>query len=355
MADADRDAAATDASRPDDTRYRRVFATIDLGVLFHDADGAIVDANPAAERMLGMTLLELRRLGPVRASWPAVPADGDRRGRDEERDAARDDERGGDDGGSDTYPLQEVLRTGRPVRGALLEVRRPTAGRSIWLQADAHLDEGTADGAGPFVVVTLADVTTHREDRKELVRRRSLEALLVEIATTYIDVPPDRLDAAVHDTLERLGRFIGADRFYVFRYDWDANTTTNTHEWCAAGISPEIEQLQGVPLAAIPPWTQTHAAGRTMRVDDVAQLPGDDELRIILEPQGVQSLMAVPIMDGEACVGFVGLDAVRKRRDFRDSEERLLRVFAQMLAGVGRRTPHADRTAGRAAGPRGAG
>ena len=330
MHDADRPVRSTDAGSADDARYRRLFATTDLGVLFHDASGAIVDANPAAERMLGMTLPDLRTLGPVRPPWPSAVGD----------DAGRE---------QDAYPVPAVLATGRPVRGAVLQVRRPTDGRSIWLQVDARLDEATIDEAGPLVVVTLADVTAHREDRREIVRRRRLEELLVEIATTYIDLPPERLDGAVHDTMERLGTFIGADRFYVFRYDWNANTTSNTHEWCADGVSPEIEQLQDVPLAAIPPWTRTHAAGRTMRVDDVAQLPGDDELRIILEPQGVQSLMAVPIMEGEACIGFVGLDAVRERRDFRDSEERLLRVFAQMLANVRRRAPLAGLLVGRSA------
>lgn len=334
MHDHDRPAHASAATSADDARYRRLFATTDLGVLFHDASGAIVDANPAAERMLGRTLPDLRRLGPIEPPWPAAPAD----------DAKRD---------GNAYPVREVLATGRQVRGAVLEVRRPTDARSIWLQVDAHLDEDTGDEIGPLVVVTLADVTAHREDRQEIVRRRRLEELLVEIATTYIDLPPERLDAAVHDTMERLGTFIGADRFYVFRYDWDVDTTSNTHEWCAAGVSPEIDQLQNVPLAAIPPWTHTHAAGRTMRVDDVAQLPGDDELRIILEPQGVQSLMAVPIMEGEACIGFVGLDAVRERRDFRDSEERLLRVFAQMLANVRRRPPLADPLVGRGAARRG--
>lgn len=324
----DRQSTPLDLRADDTGRFRRLFETIDLGVIFHDADGTVIDANAAAERLLGLTLSAMRDLGPVDAAWPG-------------RDSSAPEP------APDRYPVLEVLRTGRPVKGAVLDVVRPSDGRRVWIQVSAFVDEWSVAHDRTTVIATMSDITEHRRAQEELTFQRRLEELLVEIATTYIDVTSADIDASIQNTLERLGVFIGADRFYVFSYDWDANTTSNTHEWCSEGVPPEIDRLQDVPLENIPPWTRTHTAGRTMRVDNVTQLPLDDELRIILEPQGVQSLMAVPIMDGGACVGFVGLDAVRRRRDFSDSEERLLRVFAQMLANVRRRTPIAQVLGGR--------
>ena len=46
--------------------------------------------------------------------------------------------------------------------------------------------------------------------------------------------------------LESIGRSVGADRCYVYRF-WEpgkSSMCTNTHEWCAEGIKPEIGGLQ---------------------------------------------------------------------------------------------------------------
>jgi len=299
-------------------RYRRLFETMAKGVVYQDSSGAIIDANPAAERLLGMTLDQMRGVTSVDSRWHAVredftPLPGEQ------------------------HPAMVALRSGEPVENVVMGVLRPSDGRYVWLQVSAQPEfDGDAD-LPTMVFATFSDITDRKRAEDELVWRRGLEALLVEVATTYINLPVDQLDDAIDSSLERLGRFVAADRFYVFEYDWDANVTNNTHEWCADGIEPQIEVLQQVPLENLQPWVRTHRARRTMRVDDVAQLAPDDELRAILEPQGIQSLIAVPIVDGDACIGFVGLDAVRERRDFNESEERLLGVFGQMLVNVSNR------------------
>lgn len=316
--------APDDASSWAEKRYQRLFDTMAKGVVYQDASGAIIDANPAAERLLGMTLDQMTGVTSVDPRWRAVREDMT-------------------DFPGDAHPAMVALRTGRPVDGVVMGVYRPNDGRYAWLQISAQPEFDGEDSSVPTMVyTTFSDITERKRSETELRRRRELEELLADVATSYINLPADRLDDAIQDTMNRLGAYIGADRFYVFSYDWDANTTSNTHEWCADGIEPEIDVLQNVPVDAIPPWVRSHRAGRTMRVDDVNQLPEDDELRSILEPQGIQSLMAVPIMIGDDCHGFVGLDSVRERRDFSASEERLLRVFAQTIANVTQRKATTD-------------
>jgi len=161
-----------------------------------------------------------------------------------------------------------------------------------------------------------------------------MQELLTRIAATHINLPLDRVDGAVQNSLGELGRFVNADRLYIFEYDFDNEICRNTHEWCADGIAPHIQDLQDVPLSIIPQWVGTHRRGEAMHIPDVRALAPDDAVRRILEAQGVRSLLAMPLMDDGRCLGFVGFDFVRGLHPCTESEWRLLTVFAEMMASI---------------------
>ena len=168
----------------------------------------------------------------------------------------------------------------------------------------------------------------------ELMLQTRLQELLMNISATYISISESEVDEAIHRSLAELGEFAGADRFYIFAYDFERNTSTNTYEWCAPGIEPQIQYLQDYSNEHIPDWVNTHRKGEIMHVDDVPGLPMDSSIRQMLEPQGIRSVIAVPMMDGSDCVGFVGLDYVRQFHTITNYERKLLTVFAQMMVNV---------------------
>ncbi len=53
-----------------------LFDSLPLGVVFHDATGRIVVANPAAEKILGLTLDQIRGVTSVDPRWHATREDG---------------------------------------------------------------------------------------------------------------------------------------------------------------------------------------------------------------------------------------------------------------------------------------
>ncbi|MEQ9394809.1 sensor domain-containing phosphodiesterase [Haliea sp.] len=169
----------------------------------------------------------------------------------------------------------------------------------------------------------------------------SFQSLVLDIAMTFINLPLDRIDAAVHAALGQMATFFQADRAYVFDYDFTAGTGTNTHEWCAAGIAPQIDSLQGLPLATMPDWVEVHRRGECLVVADVGSLAAGP-LKRLLAAQNIQSLLTAPILcDGEV-TGFVGFDAVRECRDYGEDERYLLSLFANLLANVVQRERSAD-------------
>ena len=112
--------------------------------------------------------------------------------------------------------------------------------------------------------------------------------------------------------LEAMGRSVGADRCYVYRF-WEPGKTsmcTNTHEWCAEGILPEIGGQQACNLAGLVDFNECITSGRDFMFTDISAIdPGSREWFGL---QGIKSLIAAPLVGvGGVVLGFVGFDFVK--------------------------------------------
>jgi len=197
------------------------------------------------------------------------------------------------------------------------------------------------EGGKPVKVVGVNyDVTEVELARTQSMYRSRLENLLVSISFDLIKNQYQAMDQVITSALHKAGEFVGADRAYRFDYDLKNQTTSNTHEWCADGIAPEISTLQDIPINAIQLWMTAHQAGLPFFIRSVQDLPKGHALRGILEPQGIQSLVTIPLMRDENCIGFIGFDAVNQERLWTDVDLTLLRLLADLLVNAEVRMEH---------------
>lgn len=147
---------------PGDSLGRAVIAAMSEGVVVSIRATGEVISNAAAERILGLTPLQLRFGEAPPEGWALLEPDG-------VTPIAE-------------HPARSVLRTGEPIHGRAVAIRRPD-GSMTWvlMSAEPYLDlDGPYDG----IVMTFADVTEqHRLRERELedARLRSLDARLNEI------------------------------------------------------------------------------------------------------------------------------------------------------------------------------
>lgn len=158
--------------------------------------------------------------------------------------------------------------------------------------------------------------------------------VLINMAKTFINIPTEALSDEVNKALERMGIFVNADRVYMFDYDFSLGICKNTFEWCGDNISPEIDNLQEVPLEIIPEWVSSHQSGKEMCIEDVFAMPEDNGIRQILEPQGVQSILTLPLIENQNLWGFVGFDSVKTKHHYSKKERNILTVFCELLVNV---------------------
>ncbi|MFZ5819356.1 MAG: ATP-binding protein [Chloroflexota bacterium] len=165
--------------------------------------------------------------------------------------------------------------------------------------------------------------------------RITFEELVSSLSITFSSLSRTKLDTAINDALRLLSSFIGADRSYIFQLSHDGLLLDNTYEWCAAGISPQMDNLQGVPVEAIPWWMGKLKKSEEVNIPRVADLPEEASTeKEILEAQDIQSVLVVPMMSIKKLVGFIGFDAVNAGRSWSKEEVRLLRMAADIISNA---------------------
>ncbi len=219
--------------------------------------------------------------------------------------------------------------------GALkTEVRRLTddGPRDFQLQATGR----TREDAPPEIHAIYTDITERTRLEETLTYRSELESKIVDISTRFINIPLDDLDREIEAALQAIGTFVGADRSYVFLFDDDAATMSNTHEWRAKSVASTQPRLQDIPYAETP-WFMDRMRRREdpLRVSRVEELPPKASgLKQRLQAGNVQSLLVLPMLNGQDLVGFVGFDAVRQQRDWDADTVMLLRVLTDAISNA---------------------
>lgn len=182
---------------------------------------------------------------------------------------------------------------------------RHADGSYRWLRDEVRLvpdDEGRPVRA----VGASFDITDRKQSESRLAALLAVQQIVTRISTAFLRVPDGSEGLAVDEALDALGRFTRADRAYVFEGD---EYLDNTYEWCREGVMPQKSELQRMPAEAFDFFLQPLKSGRWLHIPAVSALPPEAQAeKDMLSAQGIESLLAVPLMDDGCLRGFVGID-----------------------------------------------
>jgi PAS domain S-box-containing protein len=158
---------------------------------------------------------------------------------------------------------------------------------------------------------------------------------LLQISSKLTGIPFAEIKPSIGLALEKIGKFLLADRAYIFEFCSNHLIMNNTYEWCNEGINPEIENLQDVPVGIFPEWMKKLQKNEEIRIPSVKDLPEEwAEEKAALEPQGIQSLLVIPLYSENTLIGFAGLDYVTQQREFTSYEVNIVKLWGTMLTGL---------------------
>lgn len=154
------------------------------------------------------------------------------------------------------------------------------------------------------------DITELRIQSMETGMEKHLESEKIVMECIKMMYSSVETDVAINNTLESLGKYLAGERTYVF--DVRGKFMYNTYEWCAEGVSREIDSLQQVPVTTIKRWMPYFSQNQCVIIEDLEQIKETDpEEYAVLKPQNITSLITVPMIKNEALVGYFGVDNPR--------------------------------------------
>ncbi|NNK84830.1 MAG: PAS domain S-box protein, partial [Desulfobacterales bacterium] len=182
---------------------------------------------------------------------------------------------------------------------------------------------------------TARDITERKRAEQRLADESNFQQVLGEIANEFINIPSAAIDEGINRALKTAGQFARADRSYVIRFDFEAGTIRNTHEWCRTGIEPQIDNLQDVSIEMFS-WVIDKLINlQVVNIPHVAELPPEaKEAKDEFEAEGIQSMLLVPLVSEARCFGTVGFDFVKQAEFCTESKIRLLKMSGATLSNA---------------------
>lgn len=200
-------------------RLRSVFKSISEGIVIQDAHGEVIDANEAAEKILGLTRSRLIGISSLDPRWRAIYEDGT--------------SFQGDD-----HPSMVTLRTGEPVYGQVMGIYTPE-NKIRWININSKIIDTDAQSASQKVVTTFVDITERKNT--ELALKKNARALKVLSDFNELLVKTEAELDLLHSVCRLLvdsGNYIGA--------------------WVQFGSNDEITGLRTVAQFGIEEATMGH-------------------------------------------------------------------------------------------------
>lgn len=218
--------------------------------------------------------------------------------------------------------IDQVFETAQETEDEL-ELSLP--GR-VTYQSFHAVPEFDEQGAVKSVLTIWRDLTDRKRSEEAIHRRAQQDNILSRISRQFVD---QDVDTAIDFALQQIGEFANCDRSYVFRFRKDG--LDNTHEWCAEGIEPFIDQPDDCCLEA---WScRTLLNGDILNVPDVNAVPPEASVdQADWKAQSIRSLLVVPMKYSKQVVGFLGIDAVRMLRVWDEGIIQMLNLVGELIA-----------------------
>jgi PAS domain S-box-containing protein len=199
-----------------------------------------------------------------------------------------------------------------------------------WLLDTGKVVEKNEFGNPARVVGIQLDITQQKEFEEKLKYNLLQQEILSELSISLNDLTD--FNAKIMNGIQVIGSHTRASRVYIFEDDPSGKFTSNTYEWCSLNISPQIDNLKNIPYSILPSWKEIIARDGYLVAQDVSSLPQD--IREILEPQGILSIIVYPINIAGKFAGFIGLDECSHHRNWIKSELEFLKTISGIISNA---------------------
>ena len=196
----------------------------------------------------------------------------------------------------------------------------------IWFPEEENFASAVAD-----LVSMAIDASDRRGTQDTLQHRLDFERLIAAISTNFINLPAGEIGNGIREALASVGRFLEADRSYVYMFDRDRKVATLTYDWSAAGGRSAVGRE--FPVDAFP-WSAQRMAQSERIMVNVKDLPPEAAIeRRAYEEGGNRSIVVVPMVYNREIIGALGFGS-SKDRTWSEESVALLRITGEIFTNA---------------------
>jgi PAS domain S-box-containing protein len=285
--------------RESEEKYRTLSETMAQGVVYQDRDGAIIYANPAAERILGLTIDQMQGRTSTDPLWQAVKEDGS-------------DFPGGE------HPAMVALATGEPVKDIIMGVFNRALDGYLWVSINAVPLFKKNENTPHQVYATFSDITERRQ--MEIALRESEEKLRNVISQSSDGIMLIGEGGLIIEWNRKCEEITGLERSEAFnRPVWEVQDYVSTEP-------SSVTQLEQSKVTILDSLKTGQAPWFNQLLETEIQRP-DGDIRV------TQSI-TFPILTGRGyMVGSIMRDVTERKKveeALRNSESRLRSLIDSM-------------------------
>ncbi|MDQ6800806.1 MAG: EAL domain-containing protein [Acidobacteriota bacterium] len=158
--------------------------------------------------------------------------------------------------------------------------------------------------------------------------RLEFEKLISSISTNFINLPPEEIDNGIREALGTVGRFINADRSYVYLFSEDRQSARMAYSWTALeGASSSDRQVAVAEF----PWTMQRLLQFQHIAIEVDDMPDEAaKERQAYEAAGNRSVVVVPMVYNRETHGVLGVGSASSLK-WSEEVVALLRITGEIF------------------------
>jgi PAS domain S-box-containing protein len=192
-----------------------------------------------------------------------------------------------------------------------------------------------AETGDPCVIWISRDISRLKHAELALKYHNRLHSLLTEVATEFVNLPLERLDASIQKMLQQVGEFIEADRSYINIISPDLRETNIAYEWYAPNIQHIIDSKR-IKNISTHRWSMNKFLQfETVSIPSVEKLPPEAfEEQKSLQAINVKSVLSIPLIKNGKLIGTLGFHAISKEKVWTEDTSDLLKIVAEIYVNA---------------------